>query len=756
MPNSYLLLGRTGDLISVLPFLKSEPEKPNLVVSNQHIDLFDGVSYVNAVPFDGGIHMLREAFDFAKETFPDVKSLQVIGNTNDVAELTYAPNGQNSAITTSFVKEIWKIAGKMHLWDDVLPLVFDQRNTERETALLKSCNVAGTPGRKKPLLLVSIKGNTSPFPYCDLLMELLRLKFGKEFHILELPKAERIYDLLALYERAHCLVTVDSAPLHLARACPDLPVIALTNDRPMLWNGSAWEPNWAWCCRYHDFPERATEMLSAIETCRCEMVSPFIRVWNEYDLDQKPRHTTRKLLPAYPGACGRDSANTIKDEKRIPYLKDCLRMGLQRAVKDEMVCLTRPDTGIEMSEVMDMLPKSLAAFAYRLTRNGEGDTFSPISDFFCAPKSWWKERLAEIPDFLFGKDYYWSEGLWALFKKHGAVDVTGVCYRMATEPKPKSDDNASRLVHNRELCAAYVKTSGVHSRYPKVSEQIETLSLETGKLFKHGYNPSICEHGGELVMAYRYHSDSTLSTKIGFAALEESGVVKSNRPLAIEGKSVEDPKLFVDNSTLRMSWVESRFPDELKATVKCGRFDNGELFGIEQPQLGKNDWTGVEKNWVFFKHDAWIWVIYECTTHAVYRLSDNWNYTGSYHSEDHTLRWPYGAIKGGTPPVEYDGKLLRFFHATLDNEFTPNRRRYYIGAYLMEPEPPFTVVRVSRKPIIYGSEVCDVKQRDCFHFKQNVVFPSGIVVRDGCWLVSLGANDCQSVIAKVRPENLNL
>lgn len=750
MPNSYLLLGRTGDLLSILPFLKAEPEKPNLVVSNQHIDLFDGVSYVNAVPFDGGIHMLREAFDFSKEKFPDVKSLQVIGNTNDVAELTYAPNGQNSAITTSFVKEIWKIAGKMHLWDDVLPLIFDQRNPERETALLKSCNVAGTPGRKKPLLLVSIKGNTSPFPYCDLLMELLRLKFGKEFHILEPPKAERIYDLLALYERAHCLVTVDSAPLHLARACPDLPVIALTNDRPMLWNGSAWEPNWAWCCRYHDFPERATEMLSAIETCRCEMVSPFIRVWNEYDLDQKPRHTTRKLLPVYPGACGRDSANTIKDEKRVPYFKDCLRMGLQRAVKDERVCLTRPDTGIEMSAVMDMLPKSLAAFAYRLTRNGEGDTFSPISDLFCAPKSWWKERLSEIPDLLFGNDYYWSQALWALFKKHGAVDVTGVCYRMATEPKPKSDDNAPRLVHNRELCAAYVKTSGVHSRYPKVSEQIETLPLETGKLHPHGYNPSIIDRG-KILMVYRFHSGG-LATKLSLAELDDSGKVESDIALEIEGKSIEDAKWFEVGGLAFLSWVESLYPETLTSVVKYSPFGHASKDSVpQQPSIVGNDGTTTQKNWVFFGFGSHICVLYQCyPTHQIFDLESKAVY------ETSAPRWPYGTIKGGTPPVEYEGKLLRFFHATLDNELTPNRRRYYIGAYLMEPEPPFAVVRVSRKPIIYGSEIGAVKPRECFHFKQNVCFPSGVVVRDNYWLLSLGVNDSECVIAKVNPSELNL
>ena len=45
-------------------------------------------------------------------------------------------------------------------------------------------------------------------------------------------KAERFYDLLALFERAKCLVTVDTAHLHLAYACPTLPVVAIIGANP--------------------------------------------------------------------------------------------------------------------------------------------------------------------------------------------------------------------------------------------------------------------------------------------------------------------------------------------------------------------------------------------------------------------------------------------------------------------------------------------------------------------------------------------
>ena len=72
---------------------------------------------------------------------------------------------------------------------------------------------------------------------------------------------------------------------------------------------------------------------------------------------------------------------------------------------------------------------------------------------------------------------------------------------------------------------------------------------------------------------------------------------------------------------------------------------------------------------------------------------------------------------------------------------------------------PDDVVRVSRKPILYGSEIDDLKveqRKACVHWKANVVFPGGAVARDGYWLLSVGVNDSACVIAKVKPETLNL
>jgi len=48
-------------------------------------------------------------------------------------------------------------------------------------------------------------------------------------------------------------------------------------------------------------------------------------------------------------------------------------------------------------------------------------------------------------------------------------------------------DDPPRLKHNRELAAAYIASAGNPPRWPKVSDQVECLPLEIGKLKPFAY-----------------------------------------------------------------------------------------------------------------------------------------------------------------------------------------------------------------------------------------------------------------------------
>ena len=95
-------------------------------------------------------------------------------------------------------------------------------------------------------------------------------------------------------------------------------------------------------------------------------------------------------------------------------------------------------------------------------------------------------------------------------------------------------------------------------------------------------------------------------------------------------------------------------------------------------------------------------------------------------------------------------ELLWFFHSRLDCLLFGSR--YFVGAMLMDPTIPFGMIGVSRKPILYGSE----GPREGFHFKPSVVFPCGAVVDGDSFILALGVNDSSCMLARIRPENLNL
>jgi hypothetical protein len=759
----YIQLADYGALLNLLPLCLADAEsgeKSCIVTTKPYADLLEGVSYVDCKVVDCQPYEMDKAVDWTLDhgLRPGICT-QVNGPAELVKRYTYEPVGQKSAVTTSWQKEQWKVAGRLDRWDDCLPLKFDRRNLVRETRLWRDTFPAKNLG-KKPIMLLALNGNSSPFPNKDLLAYLLKTTFGDRWRIVEIPKAACLYDLLGFYEKASLLVAVDSAPLHLAWAVRSLPVIAFANDQPIMWAGSSWRPNMVWYCRYGDFLSRWKEMLGVIDKSSAGPIwsdpkYQFIdlRIWSEYEVKNSRDENYRfwHHLAIGNGYCGRDSAGILNDSKRVPYLKDCIRMAIQRTTPGRTIVLTRPDV---IADDDISLYENEACYAYRMQ---EGN-FAPICDLFTAPREWWKDALQDIPDLLLDSGYWWSETLRAVFLRRGAVDITGVCSRPKPEKSsPPLTEIPPRMKHNRELCEKYMTDNGVTARYPAVSEQVETLPLDTSKLYPGGYNPTIIEHDGKLLMAYRYHGD-TLATSLAMAQIGAQGDILANDQLCTGPSSFDDPKLFVFEGKLRVSYIKSRWPSENPTcVVKVGTVGVSNLQDIIQPNFPGNDGQSMQKNAVFFERNGVLYCIWHCSpTQQIFTVSND---TVTPIQETECPRWAYGPIKGGTAPLEYDGKLLRFFHSTLDNEFAfPHkmsaRRRYFMGACLMEPSAPFKTVAVSKRPIVFGSE--SGGSPDLFHFKPRVVFPGGAIARDGHFIVAVGVNDSQCALLKISLKELNL
>jgi hypothetical protein len=107
-----------------------------------------------------------------------------------------------------------------------LPLVFDQRNPNREANLL-----ARTLTNAKPFVLIKTDGWTSPFDHANEVRSIMREVFRDEVQIINLDKvvAHRVFDLLGLIDKSVGLITTDTMSLHLAAASPT-EYVAFTRD----------------------------------------------------------------------------------------------------------------------------------------------------------------------------------------------------------------------------------------------------------------------------------------------------------------------------------------------------------------------------------------------------------------------------------------------------------------------------------------------------------------------------------------------
>lgn len=453
----YICLLRIGDQISILPMLHADSKSGLRVAMMVHRDfagLCSGTSYAQEIIWDGPIEDAHGAIRLAESMSKDVRVLRVLA-TEEMQREIYERAGYKSAMSDSHDKELWRLAGRAGDFAKH-PLIFDRRNPDRELALLQSLNPQKAVPRHRRWILISADGTTSPFPYKDLLIELVKRRCNPKHKtipgsVIDLNeiKAEKFYDFIGLYEKSYCMIASDSAHLHLSAACPELPVLALTQDRPSLWHGSAWRKQFVFYCRYSDFPKRAIEMLSAIE--RIEVPgSPFIggakghklvHVFSAYELNgefSEARETWEReyltgrwiATPIELGAIGRDSKTVLKDQKRYPFLKDVIRLACMRARDEDVIVLTREWVQFEIG-LSDRLTNDNPWYAHRRFR--EPETFHPACDLFAFSKQWWREHNAEVPDLILGKDRYWPAVLLSVLKRHGGKELEQAIYRKEQE-----------------------------------------------------------------------------------------------------------------------------------------------------------------------------------------------------------------------------------------------------------------------------------------------------------------------------------
>lgn len=274
------------------------------------------------------------------------------------------------------------------------------------------------------------------------------------------------------------------------------------------------------------------------------------------------------------------------------------------------------------------------------------------------------------------------------------------------------------------------------------------------------YNPGLCEFNGmRWLFARRVApSNSTLRTVSNI----EAWLLVNNNPLSSATVRIDRNHPREEFEDARAIVYRGRIMLSCCNFIRDGRTHAHQVYAFLDrnfsgptpfhPVFGKNILSlsrqkGHEKNWVYFENGGHLWFIYGSDgNHHVCRIIGDRVWEVKSTKIQGVPDWPYGEIRGGTPPIFHDGKYLTFFHSSTEIGVV---KRYYMGAYEFEAEPPFRVTRRTPMALLAGSRFDPMGVE-----RKLVVFPGG-AIRDGNdWLVVFGCNDARCGWARIPIEDL--
>lgn len=288
-----------------------------------------------------------------------------------------------------------------------------------------------------------------------------------------------------------------------------------------------------------------------------------------------------------------------------------------------------------------------------------------------------------------------------------------------------------------------------------------------GIIHTHYFNGSIVEYNHHYLMAYRSDQEPFCThPRIHIVELTNRMIPLPDTNKTIEVKSTkqcwrvdyagrchkayqhraEDPRLCVVGDTLYLIWGDG-FKIYYSALV-CSftevdgmqRLASVVLMAqhIPKPPYVEelhNDprYDGREKNWIPFRYNGKLHVIYSYEPFVTMRLDGRNCYDVVKHEKP--LNWKWGFIKGGTPAIPYnDDSYVTFFHSTV----SLNYNYYYVGALVFSKED-LRPLSISRYPIIAPYPENEGNQ---------IIFPAGVIDKGDHYLISYGYNDeCNKILA---------
>lgn len=229
------------------------------------------------------------------------------------------------------------------------------------------------------------------------------------------------------------------------------------------------------------------------------------------------------------------------------------------------------------------------------------------------------------------------------------------------------------------------------------------------------------------------------ATSMGRVIYEPVGDVIDLKLASDIFEEAEDPRVIFNEGKFYVSYCSWSQRSQYHARQILAEFDKDWKFksSLTVP-FGFNDFKApdkytkpAEKNWLFFRHDDKWHFVYSAVPHLVVELQKK---RIVEHKTMVALPWKCGEIRGGTPPMRVGDEYFTFFHSSLP--WRKRQKRYYAGAIAFEAKAPFRITRITKDPLLRGSESDTRINRGPL-----VCFMCGAVFEDNHWLTTFGVND---------------
>jgi len=284
------------------------------------------------------------------------------------------------------------------------------------------------------------------------------------------------------------------------------------------------------------------------------------------------------------------------------------------------------------------------------------------------------------------------------------------------------------------------------------------------------YNCALVDNGQKMHLFYRYEYNTGRDmTDLGVCELDNSFMPTNgtNKKLRVPRNTdkvitLDDPRVIVWNNHYWMFYVQGvlnvRGGWYWSSSFNVAKLSlHGEFLKNYVPVYGKNinnassansALTTTEKNWTPFIHNNKLHLIYNINPLEVLEFDPDTGMCNLISKQPmrEMKKWLWGDfLGGGTPLIRRGNEYVGLFHSFV-NEYPgrPNVRSYYAGVYTMSVEPPFRLLRISKKPLMIPvpDEHLDLRGPDAC-WRPNCVYPCGMIEKNGKIYVSYGWQDCR-------------